>query len=82
VDAACHDGRWPAGWPKRAAPRPVTSVCNGVFLLAAAGLVEGRRVTGHWGRAWTSAHQQAPVRRGGQPPRQRSQAIGARGSGV
>src|SRR5438093_651376 len=31
--------------------RRVTSVCSGVFLLAAAGLVEGRRVTSHWGRA-------------------------------
>jgi transcriptional regulator GlxA family with amidase domain len=30
--------------------RRVTSVCSGVFLLAAAGLVEGRRVTSHWGR--------------------------------
>ena len=34
-----------------AAARRVTSVCSGVFLLAAAGLVSGRRVTSHWGRA-------------------------------
>jgi transcriptional regulator GlxA family with amidase domain len=34
-----------------AAARRVTSVCSGVFLLAAAGLVSGRRVTTHWGRA-------------------------------
>ncbi|MFE9388649.1 GlxA family transcriptional regulator [Streptomyces sp. NPDC006784] len=30
--------------------RRVTSVCSGVFLLAAAGLVDGRRVTTHWAR--------------------------------
>jgi transcriptional regulator GlxA family with amidase domain len=29
----------------------VTSVCSGVSLLAAAGLVSGRRVTSHWSRA-------------------------------
>jgi transcriptional regulator GlxA family with amidase domain len=31
--------------------RRVTAVCSGVFLLAAAGLVSGRRVTTHWSRA-------------------------------
>jgi transcriptional regulator GlxA family with amidase domain len=31
--------------------RRVTSVCSGVFLLAAAGLISGRRVTTHWSRA-------------------------------
>jgi transcriptional regulator GlxA family with amidase domain len=31
--------------------RRVTSVCSGVFLLAAAGLATGRRVTTHWARA-------------------------------
>ena len=34
-----------------ATSRRVTSVCSGVFLLAAAGLVTGRRVTTHWSRA-------------------------------
>jgi transcriptional regulator GlxA family with amidase domain len=51
VDAARHD---PAlvGWVAAAGARSrrVTSVCSGVFLLAAAGLVTGRRVTTHWAR--------------------------------
>jgi len=33
-----------------AGARRVTSVCSGVFMLAAAGLVSGRRVTSHWAR--------------------------------
>jgi transcriptional regulator GlxA family with amidase domain len=40
-----------------AAARRVTSVCSGVFLLAAAGLVSGRRVTSHWGRATQLARE-------------------------
>jgi transcriptional regulator GlxA family with amidase domain len=52
VDVARHD---PAlvGWVAvaGAGSRRVTSVCSGVFLLAAAGLVTGRRVTTHWARA-------------------------------
>ena len=34
-----------------AGARRVTSVCSGVFLLAAAGLATSQRVTSHWGRA-------------------------------
>jgi transcriptional regulator GlxA family with amidase domain len=52
VDLARHDRalvEWLADAGRTA--RRVTSVCSGVFLLAAAGLVEGRRVTSHWSRA-------------------------------
>ena len=37
-------------WIERAAPRfrRVTSVCNGAFLLAATGLLDGRSATTHW----------------------------------
>jgi transcriptional regulator GlxA family with amidase domain len=40
------------GWVAAAGAtaRRVTSVCSGVFLLAAAGLLNGRRVTTHWKR--------------------------------
>lgn len=40
-------------WLAAAAPnsRRVTAVCSGTFLVAAAGLAAGRRVTTHWARA-------------------------------
>ena len=41
--------------------RRVTSVCTGAFLLAAAGLLEGRRVTTHWAWAEGLAEQHPGV---------------------
>ncbi|MET8729752.1 GlxA family transcriptional regulator [Streptomyces parvus] len=51
VDRARLDARL-TGWIREAgaSARRVTSVCSGVFLLAAAGLLDGRRVTTHWAR--------------------------------
>ncbi|MFF7653953.1 GlxA family transcriptional regulator [Streptomyces sp. NPDC007983] len=63
VDRACHD---PAltGWIAEAAAgaRRITSVCSGVFLLAAAGLLDGLRVTTHWGRAEQLAREHPGLR--------------------
>ncbi|MCJ9674838.1 MULTISPECIES: GlxA family transcriptional regulator [unclassified Neorhizobium] len=36
-------------WLKRTSARRVTSVCSGAYLLAEAGLLDGRRATTHWG---------------------------------
>ena len=46
-------------WLRRAAPRTrrYGSVCSGAFLLAAAGLIDGRRVTTHWAVAQQLARQ-------------------------
>jgi transcriptional regulator GlxA family with amidase domain len=51
VDAACRDTALTA-WIAEAAAgaRRVASVCSGVFLLAAAGVVTSQRVTTHWAR--------------------------------
>jgi transcriptional regulator GlxA family with amidase domain len=52
ADAAAADEAlvtWIAGTAPRC--RRVATVCSGAFLGAAAGLLEGRRVTTHWARA-------------------------------
>jgi len=42
--------------------RRVASVCSGAFVLAEAGLLEGRRATTHWGRTEAFARQFPGVR--------------------
>lgn len=63
VDRACQD-RDLVAWVAAAAAgaRRVASVCSGVFLLAAAGLADGRRVTTHWARGEQLAREHPQVR--------------------
>ncbi|MFI0816654.1 GlxA family transcriptional regulator [Streptomyces sp. NPDC021098] len=63
VDRVRHDPEL-TGWIADAAAgaRRITSVCSGVFLLAAAGLLDGLRVTTHWGRAEQLAREHPGLR--------------------
>jgi len=51
-------------WLKGAAPRArrVTSVCSGAYLLAEAGLLDGKRATTHWGRSDDFARRYPKIR--------------------
>ncbi|WP_345694502.1 AraC family transcriptional regulator, partial [Nonomuraea thailandensis] len=62
VYTARHDPRL-TGWIAAAArgARRVASVCSGAFLLAEAGLLDGRRVTTHWARAERLAREYPAV---------------------
>ncbi|HTO98293.1 MAG TPA: GlxA family transcriptional regulator [Myxococcales bacterium] len=63
VDALITD-RAVLGWLRRMAPRVrrLASVCTGAFLLAEAGLLEGKTVTTHWSRAAELARRHPGVR--------------------
>lgn len=50
VDTALED-RALLDWLAAVRPRRLASVCSGALLLAAAGRLDGRRATTHWGRA-------------------------------
>jgi transcriptional regulator GlxA family with amidase domain len=49
-------------WLRRVQTRRATSVCSGAYLLAEAGLLDGRRATTHWGRTDDFAHRYPKVK--------------------
>ena len=63
VQAAARDPRL-TDWLRLAARRSrrVTSVCTGAFLLARAGLLDGRRATTHWNACAALARHYPSVR--------------------
>ena len=63
VDAATGDAAL-VGWlaKRAAAPRRLASVCSGALLLAAAGLLDGKRVATHWGRCADLARRWPQIR--------------------
>jgi transcriptional regulator GlxA family with amidase domain len=63
IDAACGDPALLAWSRARSAPaRRVASVCSGAFLLAALGLLDGRRAVTHWHRCAEFARRFPAVR--------------------
>ncbi|MCZ7432118.1 GlxA family transcriptional regulator [Streptomyces sp. WMMC1477] len=63
VDRAREDAAL-VGWTAAAAAgaRRIASVCSGAFLLAAAGLLDGRRATTHWAREHQLTREYPAVR--------------------
>ncbi len=62
VTAAAADARLVATVAELATrSRRIVGVCSGAFLLAAAGLLDGRRATTHWARAGRLARQHPAV---------------------
>ncbi|MEZ5834089.1 MAG: helix-turn-helix domain-containing protein, partial [Dongiaceae bacterium] len=63
VHDACGDQKLVAWVQARArSARRVASVCSGAFLLASAGLLDGRRAATHWGRCREFAERFPKVR--------------------
>ena len=63
VSAASEDARL-TRWIRRQTSRSrrIASVCSGAFLLAEAGLLDGRRVVTHWGRCDELANRYPKLR--------------------
>jgi transcriptional regulator GlxA family with amidase domain len=63
VSPACENAAL-VGWirARAATARRVASVCSGAFLLATAGLLDGRRAVTHWGRCAEFARRFPAVR--------------------
>lgn len=63
IDAVCADAAMVAWFRRRAAAAGrVASVCSGAFLLAEAGILDGRRAVTHWRRCGDFARRFPAVR--------------------
>lgn len=67
VDAAAADQALLAWLRRRAATGRICSVCTGAFLLAAAGLLDGRRAVTHWAHVERLAGRYPAIRVEGDP---------------